>query len=78
MMKIKSQTLKNLNEMMMVVVVPQMQNTSKIKSNKKFRIVAVEDDDDEFTIRRILPVWDRNIGDEVSRYDYIYDIDELP
>lgn len=37
-----------------------------------------EDDDDEFTIRRILPVWDRNIGDEVSRYDYIYDIDELP
>jgi hypothetical protein len=47
MMKIKSQTLKNLNEMMMVVVVPQMQNTSKIKSNKKFRIVAIEEDDDD-------------------------------
>jgi hypothetical protein len=46
MMKIKSQTLKNFNEMM-VVVVPQMQNTSKIKSNEKFRIVAVEDDNDD-------------------------------
>jgi hypothetical protein len=60
MMKIKHQTLKNLNGMMMVVVVPQIiqkwkmilqilsnlaQNTSK-KSNKKFRIVAVEDNDD--------------------------------
>ncbi len=61
MMKIKHQTLKNLNGMMMVVVVPQIiqkwkmipqihpsnlaQNTSK-KSNKKFRTVALDDDDD--------------------------------